>query len=139
MTRKTILVVEDEVEVAALVEDLLTTVGHRVLTAGTAEEALRIAHAFRVHLLLLDTLPPHPGQDRWSALEPIVAAACDAPVILCSADDPQEYADYAAHGCAAFLAKPFDFDALGALVASLLPDAERGIAQGGGHAPEQVI
>jgi DNA-binding NtrC family response regulator len=139
-TRPTILVVEDDDAIAALLFDVLGAAGYRVLTAGTAEDALRILRSFRIQLLITDALRHEIGADRWSPLDPILAAAGDAPIILCSAYDPQDYADYATRGCAAFLAKPFDVDALLALVASLLPDnTGRGVAQGGGYALEQVL
>jgi two-component system KDP operon response regulator KdpE len=137
--RRTILVVEDDADIVALLSDLLGAAGYRVLTAGTATEAQRILRAFRAQLVIADALLPASGEGRWSVLDPILAAAGDAPVVLCSAHDPQEYADYAAHGCTAFLAKPFDMDELVALVASLLPDAPPGVAQGGSHALEQVL
>jgi DNA-binding NtrC family response regulator len=137
--RWTLLVVDDDADIVALLSDLLGAAGYRVLTAGTAAEALRIVRAFRVHLVIADALLPASGEGRWSPLDAIVAASGDAPVVLCSARDPWEYADYAAHGCAAFLAKPFDRDGLGALVAALLRDAGRGVGQGGGHALEQVL
>jgi hypothetical protein len=89
--------------------------------------------------VIADALQPASGEGRWSALAPILDAAGGAPAILCSARDPREYADYADHGCAAILAKPFDRDELVAPVASLLPDTAPGVAQGGGHALEQVL
>ena len=139
VTRQTILVVGDDAEVATLLHDLLGAAGYRVLAAATSPAAVATLRAFRVRLVIADALPPAQGAERWSALAPLLAAAGAVPVILCSARDPEEYADYADRGCAAFLAKPFDVDALLALVASLLPETRGAGAQGGGHALEQVV
>lgn len=53
-----ILVVEDEPAVRELLSDFLTHKGYRVLTAGTGAEALAIAKAATVHLVLVDYLLP---------------------------------------------------------------------------------
>ena len=63
---RTILLVEDEAFVREVASEVLSRVGYRVLTAGSAKEALRIfrEHAGEVHLLLTDVvLPDRNGRD----------------------------------------------------------------------------
>jgi two-component system, cell cycle sensor histidine kinase and response regulator CckA len=56
----TVLIVEDEPAVRAVVASTLKTEGYRLLLAGSADEAMRIAraHAGRIHLLLTDAIMP---------------------------------------------------------------------------------
>ncbi len=57
---ETILLVDDESEVRDLARDILAASGYRVLDAGNAEEALRLAHghAESIDLLLTDVVMP---------------------------------------------------------------------------------
>jgi two-component system nitrogen regulation response regulator GlnG len=130
--RPTILLVEDDPSIAALLRDVLTDAGYRVLVAATPTVGCTILAAFRVGLVLTDGFHDG-GDDPWAPLAPLVARAVGSPVILCSAHSPTVYADYADHGFAALLPKPFDLDGLLALVASVLPDGDdAGAATGAG-------
>lgn len=55
---KTILVVDDEAEVRALVREVLTLHGYTVIDTGDPFEARRIAESQPVHLLLTDVVMP---------------------------------------------------------------------------------
>jgi two-component system, cell cycle sensor histidine kinase and response regulator CckA len=57
---ETVLVVDDEGEVRALVEEVLVGQGYQVLTAGRPGDALRLAerHPGPIHLLLSDMVMP---------------------------------------------------------------------------------
>jgi PAS domain S-box-containing protein len=57
---ETILVAEDEPDLRELTRIFLETYGYRVLEAGSAEEAIRIAEEFHqpIHLLLTDVIMP---------------------------------------------------------------------------------
>jgi CheY-like chemotaxis protein len=59
--RETILVVEDNMTVRQLTNEILALCGYRVLSAGSAEEALRICKDFQepVDLLLTDVIMPN--------------------------------------------------------------------------------
>jgi DNA-binding NtrC family response regulator len=56
--QQTILVVDDEPEVRALVRDTLTRHGYRVIDTGDPAEARRIVEAQPIHLLLTDVVMP---------------------------------------------------------------------------------
>ncbi len=128
--RPTILLVKDDSAIAALIRDVLTDEGYRVLVAATPTLGRTILAAFKVALILTDGFR---GDDPWAPLALLVAQAGRTPVILCSAAHLERYADHAAHGFAALLPKPFNLDALVALVASLMPHRDdAGAATGAG-------
>jgi two-component system cell cycle sensor histidine kinase/response regulator CckA len=56
--RQTILVVDDEPEVRALVREILTLHGYNVIDTGDPAAARRIAEAQPIHLLLTDVVMP---------------------------------------------------------------------------------
>src|SRR5208283_2103071 len=58
--RRTILVVEDELAVRQFTVQVLTSAGHQVLQAASAEEALLVAahYSLPIHLLLTDMVMP---------------------------------------------------------------------------------
>ncbi len=57
---ETVLIVEDEAAVLELSQDMLETLGYRVLTAKAAEQALRLVKAYGgpIDLLLIDVVMP---------------------------------------------------------------------------------
>jgi len=55
---QTILVVDDEIDVRALVRDVLTLHGYRVIDTGDPFEARRLVETQTVHLLLTDVVMP---------------------------------------------------------------------------------
>jgi DNA-binding NtrC family response regulator len=56
--RQTVLVVDDEAEVRALVRDMLTAHGYQVIDTGDPVEARQIAESRPIHLLLTDVVMP---------------------------------------------------------------------------------
>ena len=61
-TSRILLVVEDDSTFAGIIRDMARDVGFQCLVAGTAEEALRVAHAYRPHAIVLDVgLPDQSG------------------------------------------------------------------------------
>jgi len=56
--RQTILVVDDEAEVRALVREILTLHGYNVIDTGDPVAARRIAETQPIHLLLTDVVMP---------------------------------------------------------------------------------
>ena len=151
-SRSTVLVMDDTADVAELLRDALGGAGYRVLVAPTPEAGLAIPAAFVVRLVLIDA--PTPADDAadagdfWVELDRLAYAARQTPLIVYAGDNPERYADYAAHGYAAQLAKPLDLDALVATVAGLLragraaPALDHGTAastEGRGHAQHEVV
>lgn len=118
--RGTILVVDDDPDIAEVLREVLASDGYRVLVASFVTSACDILAALRVGLVVTDAFPPDSSGDRWAPLRPLIDAAHEVPLILCSAHTPTLYADFATNGFAAYLPKPFHLDGLLALVASLL-------------------
>lgn len=106
--KETILLVDDTDVIRRLAQEVLSRAGYRVLHAGGADEALRIAtgHADAIDLLLTDVIMPGPtGVELAARLQ---AVRGNVPVLFMSG-----YADNAVVGNgllareAAFLQKPF--------------------------------
>lgn len=117
MKRARVLVIEDEVEVAATLLEQLAGRDYEVRTATTAEEGLDTVDEFRPDVLLLDlSLPGLSGP----GLLTVFARMCPGlPVIVVtSAVDPRVVAQIADHKPFHVVHKPWDIDALDRLVAS---------------------
>lgn len=82
MSEIQILVVDDEREIADLIEIYLVSDGYRVLKASTAEEGLEILGKEEVHLVLLDIMMP--GMNGLEMLKKI-RENNNIPVIMLSA------------------------------------------------------
>jgi len=77
-----ILVIEDDPESRALLEDLLSAAGYEPLSASNTLEGLRRLYNSRPALVLLDIMLP--GLDGWEACHRIREAS-DIPIIIVSA------------------------------------------------------
>ena len=69
MTKKIIMVVDDELPITQVVGDLLKTEGYKVITAISGKEALDKLKKNIPHLILLDIMMP--GMDGWDVVEKI--------------------------------------------------------------------
>lgn len=112
--RQLVLVVDDDRVIRELTMALLEDEGYEVFVASDAEGALAFLRHHPPSVILLDTVMP--GMDGWDLLAAYRRMARPhAPVIVFSgAAGADERAKVA--GAAAFLAKPFNLDALLALV-----------------------
>jgi len=122
---KTILVVDDELDIVDVLSDLLTAEGYRVVTATNGREGLaRLADAeARPDLVLLDRMMPVvDGAEMRRAMraDPLLAAI---PVVMMSAAEGRRLSQEL--GCAAFLKKPFDLGSLLDTVARLAGQGDR--------------
>lgn len=125
MESGTILVVEHNAAVGTVVSRLLRSAGYRVVTAASAEEALRIVRSGKVDLLLTDVcLPQMAGHELAAAL---VADGHTMPVLLMSGHAPEMALTEN------FLQKPFTRDDLIARVREVVarPARARAIASAG--------
>ena len=82
MPQISILVVDDEKEIADLVEIYLVSDGYRVFKADNAKDGLEILEKEEVHLVLLDIMMP--GWTAWrcasgSGRRTISRSSCSAP------------------------------------------------------------
>jgi PAS domain S-box-containing protein len=101
----TILVVDDEPEVRAVLEDMLETLGCEVETAGDGAEAIELFSASpdSFSAVILDmAMPTMGGAETLQALR---AVRSDIPVIICTGYDQDQA--FQENGPSAFLQKPF--------------------------------
>ena len=111
--RKTIMVVDDEPDIAFTIRLVLEMDGYAVLVARTGEEALEMLEREEPDVLLLDIRLP--GIDGWEVLDRLRSSdrLHRLPVIMISAHAGPSAADVAlAQGCSAYLPKPFEPDEL---------------------------
>jgi PAS domain S-box-containing protein len=104
---QTVLVVEDEASLRALVSTVLCDAGYKVLTAANGDEALAIARAHDgpIHLLLTDVVMPGLGGPALS--RQLGALHTPLPTLYVSGYPTQEALDGVGDAHAHFLAKPF--------------------------------
>jgi len=111
---ETILIVDDEVQVLALVAELLRTQGYAVMSTWDPDEALRLAraHSGPIHLLLSDLVMPvmtgHELATEICAIHP------DMKVLFMSAYSIETAEDYNVRLAPGepFLGKPFSIAVL---------------------------
>ncbi len=123
--RETILLVEDEREVRAVMKVMLERQGYCVHVAASADEALRVwpAHREAIDLLVTDVVMPGgvSGRDLTAALR---AQKPGLKVILCSGyTDEALGPDSLLRDHASFLAKPFDMQVFLGRVRECLDDS----------------
>jgi two-component system alkaline phosphatase synthesis response regulator PhoP len=114
----TILIVEDDADVASTLVDALESSGHKLLRAGTAAEARALVASEHPDLVILDlTLPDADGLVLCADL----TARFDVPIIICSAShEKRDRVLGLKLGADDFISKPFDVDELEARVDSVL-------------------
>jgi two-component system cell cycle sensor histidine kinase/response regulator CckA len=119
---ETILLVEDEEEVRAVLHQILVGRGYRVLQAGSGEEALVISRLHRgaVHLLLTDvTMPEMKGPELAQRLR---AERPQTPVVFMSGYNDEQLSDGGPESPLC-LQKPFSPKTLGETVRTILDQA----------------
>lgn len=115
---KRVLIVEDEVQIASVLRDVLEEEGYHTHIAYNGRVALEIIDQFRPDLIISDVMMPRmtgPELGRALASHPKHFAI---PLILMSAGPPPPRT--AEHPYTLFIAKPFDIDMVLAALASVL-------------------
>jgi DNA-binding response OmpR family regulator len=116
-----ILLVDDFEEGREVIGIFLRTSGHEVVLAGDGRQAVEAAEASRFDAVIMDlSLPVLDGLSAICRLREKQAAR-GVPVVACTAFDTDGHRRAAAAvGCDAYLVKPFDMDALGAILRDLI-------------------
>jgi CheY-like chemotaxis protein len=116
----TVLVVDDDAQVRALLHDTLELLGYRVLDADGGPAALRALQAERPDAMLLDFAMPQMNgaqvADRARQMWP------DLPIVFASGHADTAAIKAAVGEDAAILRKPFEMDALARTLSGLLRD-----------------
>ena len=107
--RKKVLIIDDDVAVRESLAAALSYEDYQTFPAASGEEALKLAAATPVDLVLLDlTLP---GQNGWDIFEALTREHPLVPVIIITARSNQLFLALGA-GAAALMEKPLDFPEL---------------------------
>ena len=118
---RTVLVVEDEVDLLFTISLSLELNGYRVIRAATGEDAVAAVEKERPDAVVLDIRLP--GIDGWEVLDRLreLGHFPSTPVVLLSAQvDAATAARAVALGCHAHLAKPFSTAELSGVLRDLL-------------------
>lgn len=129
--RKSILVVDDNPEIAQVVQDVLASYGYHVAAVDDVA-ALQASREYLPDLILLDLVMPHvSGADAARRLTE-QPETTDIPIVLMSG--AKDLAQCAAQvGAAAYLSKPFDLDELLHTVETVLGTTGNAPTQFGAH------
>ncbi|TWU18935.1 sigma-54-dependent transcriptional regulator [Allorhodopirellula heiligendammensis] len=124
-SQQTVLVVDDEPTICWALEKMLVGEGHRVVTASSAEEGLRLAREHSIAMVILDVRLPH--MDGITALPKFLDATDNASVVIITAFGDLETAVAAVkNGASDYLTKPFKLeDALRTCRTALQKSAQR--------------
>ena len=108
--RRTILIVEDEPAIRALLAMTLEGENYRVSTAEDGHDALVLLKDQKPDAVVLDLMLP--TMDGWHMIESLDRdqPGADIPIIAVSAG--QRKLSVGEHGVRAFLSKPYDLDTL---------------------------
>jgi len=123
---KTILVVDDEVEILSLVKRILTSEDYRIITAKNAEEVFSTLETELVDLILLDVMMP--AMDGFEVCRRLKADERTRPIpivmltVLATNSDIRKALDL---GAVAYLIKPFDPDVLDKEIKNVLASQEK--------------
>ena len=130
MPNEPILIVDDNPMNLKLEKKLLEVEKYQVLTAGNAQEALRVLEYFRPRLILMDF--GLPGVDGVELTRTVKKEPKNADIIilmLTSYDQQGDEAKARAAGCDGYIHKPIDTQALPLMIAAYLWDRAQGARQ----------
>ena len=120
---KLVLAIDDDPNVAYLLNEDLADAGYRVIGAADGEEGLQKARELRPRVITLDIIMP--GIDGWQVLHTLKADAAtrDIPVIVVSIVDQKGLGFRL--GAADYLVKPFDRETLIGAIGRVAPQGLR--------------
>ncbi len=123
----TVLFVEDERSLHALVEFWLTDAGFRVLLAEDGVQALDIVRTRRPDLVVTDAMMPNMTGDELVETMKADASLADIPIVMATAAaSPLRTTRMLERGCVAVLGKPLEEESFLAAVRAGLASVDRG-------------
>lgn len=122
MQPKTILLIEDEVDLCEILADELGQAGYKVVIANDGEEGLDKLHDIDPDLIICDrAMPKMSGYDLLERIRGVYPQYKSIPFVFLTALTDQRDRNSVEHlRPAAYLEKPVDFDKLRATVAEAL-------------------
>jgi CheY-like chemotaxis protein len=120
-SRPSVLVVDDDPEIVAMLSTRLENRGYRVLTANDGNEALAEARRSRPKLMVLDVMMPHKtGWEVARALKQDPVTEGIKIIMLTAIGEQMNEMTSPLYGADAHFDKPFDFTALERAIAELM-------------------
>jgi len=133
--KKTILVIDDDREIAAMVQTVLSAAGYQVTTASNGQDGRRIIQSGRPDLVVTDMMMPRMGG--FPVLEFLSEMSDPPPVIMMTANEGSRHKAYAEMlGVVDYLRKPFAMEVLLESVARVLRPSD---AATGGPLPDAGV
>ncbi|QTA82134.1 Two component system response regulator, DNA-binding domain-containing [Desulfonema limicola] len=121
MTKKNILVVDDEEDILELVRYNLNLAGHEVLCAETGEQALDIARSVKQDLIILDLMLPGINGMEVARILKNDKNTCGVPIIMLTAKgEEQDVVTGLELGADDYVTKPFSPKILNARVQAVI-------------------
>ena len=119
-----VLVVDDEIEIGAVLRDALVAAGYSVVTALSGEEALGLVGSFKPEVVLLDVFMPRMSGDQ--VLERLRRDHPHIAVVIVSAlEDEGAARALLAQGAFDYVRKPFDLALLERVVIAAMAHPPR--------------
>jgi Response regulators consisting of a CheY-like receiver domain and a winged-helix DNA-binding domain len=118
MENNTILVIDDDRNILAIIELYLKKAGFEVSTCTTGYDALSVFRKVKPTLVVLDVMLP--GQDGWSILHEIRKESQTPVIMLTAKGDTGERVRGLELGADDYIAKPFDSNELVARIKAVL-------------------
>lgn len=118
-TQASILIIDDDAEIRYSLDRVLSTMGHRIISADSGEQGIKTARKEKADLIFLDNRME--GISGIETLQHLRSAAPDSMVILMTAYGTTQTAIEAMkHGAFDYVLKPFDLKKLKELVSRAL-------------------
>ncbi len=114
-----ILIVDDDIQVTALLKKLLTNQGYDATAINQSSKAIQTAKALIPDLFILDLMMPQPDGFQLCKMLRADPKFSETPILIITAMDISN-ARATAFGANDYLAKPFDLDELITKIESLL-------------------
>jgi chemosensory pili system protein ChpA (sensor histidine kinase/response regulator) len=117
-----VLVAEDDEDIRFMMKTLLGMRGYTVVEARDGQETVEVACAERPDIILMDLQLPRLNGFAVARFVRQDEHLHDVPIVVITGHDPAKHRNLAlAAGCNAYVLKPINFDHLGELIVSLLP------------------
>jgi len=114
--RRSILIIDDDPGVRALLTDWIHLLGHRAYIADGAESALSVLRARPIHVALVDIMMP--GCDGIWLINEIQRSFGSTAIVIATGLTAMDPAVTLSPGVVAYLVKPFDFESIARAVAA---------------------
>lgn len=118
-----ILIVDDDVQVTALLKKFLSNQGHDTTAINQSLKAIQTANALHPDLFILDIKMPQPDGFKLCKMLRADPKFSDTPILIITAMDISN-SRASAFGANDYLAKPFDLDGLTSRIKLLFDNSE---------------